>query len=326
MTATTIARNATKSYGALPYKLTMSIAGSINLLKGTIVTADANGRADVPTAGQDAMGIACADYVNATGSNDAFDVEVDTGVFSLGVTGTAPKGIGEVLFVVDNQTVSLDSSGGTRGVAGYCVGVDDDGQARVLMGPQFSAAYADVSATDTIANAASAKVDNLAVVEMPVPLGSFRKADGSAVAAFANGSADGFNLTDSEAFGIRWNDDIFTAFWADIRVPSDLDETAAVELHFLVSKIGSTDTTAVLTVSCFRNRPGGLHDAGSDLGGNTSAINSATKTVVDKSVTLTASGVAAGDNLSFSVVPSAALDDDDLLLLACYLKYTRTGA
>jgi hypothetical protein len=92
----------------------------------------------------------------------------------------------------------------------------------------------------------------------------------------------------------------------------------------LLSKIGSTDTTAVVTVSCFRNRPGALHDAGSDLGGNTSAISSATKTVVDKSVTL--SNTAAGDNLSFSLVPSAALDDDDLVLLACWIKCTRTGA
>lgn len=330
MTATSNPR-LPKTSGVLPAKGTMGVAADVLILKGTLVSIDGSGNADVITNGQDIAGVAASTYDNRTtsrysdGTAGAIDAEVDFGEFEFPYTGTAPK-MGETLFAVDNQTVSVDSNGGVRGVAGFCVAPADTtaGTVRLYIGPHVSGAYADVAATGAIATAASTKVDNLAVVEIPIPLGSFRKADGSAVAAFSNGVADGFNLTDSEAFGIRWNDDVFTAFWADVRLPTDLDTGSAVELHFLVSKIGSTDTTAVLTVSCFRNRPGALHDAGADLGGNTAAISEATKTVADKSVTL--ANTAAGDNLSFSVVPSAALDDDDLLLLACWLKCTRTGA
>ncbi len=330
MTATTVAR-LPKTSGILPAKGTMGIAANTLLLKGTLAVKDTNGYANVPAAGRNAVGVLASTYDNRTtsryssGAAAEINAEIDFGEFEFPYSGTAPK-MGEVLFVIDNQTVGVDSSGGTRGTAGYCVNPPDTtaGTVRLYIGPHVSSAYADVSAVSSVATAASTKTNNLAVVEIPIGLGNFRKADGTAVAAFANGTVDGFALVDSEAFGIRWNDDVFTAFWADVRLPTDLDTGSAVELHFLVSKIGSTDTTAVLTVSAFRNRAGVTHDAGSDLGGNTTAISSATKTPVDKSVALATT--AAGDNISFSVVPSAALDDDDLVLLACWLKCTRTGA
>lgn len=330
MTATTVAR-LSKTSGPLPARGTMGVAANTLLLKGTIAVKDTNGYANVPAAGRNAVGVLASTYDNRTtsrysaGGAAEIDAEIDFGEFEFTYSGTAPK-MGEVLFVIDNQTVGVDSSGGTRGVAGFCVHPADTtaSTVRLYMGPHVSGAYSDVSSTASVASAASTKTNNLAIVEIPIGLGNFRLSTGAAVAAFSNGTTDGFTLVDSEAFGIRWNDDVFTAFWADVRLPTDLDTGSAVELHMLLSKIGATDTTAVVTVSCFRNRPGAAHDAGSDLGGNTSAITTGTKVVVDKSVTLTTT--AAGDNLSFSLVPSAALDDDDLVLLACWIKCTRTGA
>lgn len=323
MTATAIAR-LTRSYGPLPTQQTYPIAASINLLKGTIVTVDSSGRADVPTNGQDAVGVARADYVNAAGGAGAFNAEVDCGVFSFAVSGTAPQGKGEVLFVVDNQTVSLDDNGGVRGVAGFCVGVDSDGQARVLMGPAFSGAYADVAAVEADATQALAETADLKVIEIPVPMASFRLATGAAGAAWTDGSVDGFNLADSEGYGIRHNPSSSTVFWTSVKLPDDLDDAEAIEIHFMAARIGSADATAALTVTAFRNRAGAAYDAGADLSsGDTGAIDGATKVLKDVSVTLT--GALAGDVISFSFVPTAALDADDSLVVGCWIAGTRAA-
>jgi hypothetical protein len=65
------------------------------------------------------------------------------------------------------------------------------------------------------------------------------------------------------------------------------------------------------------------YDAGADLvSGNTGAIAGATKVVAD--VTKVITGATAGQNLSISLQPSAALDADDLLILAVYITCSRT--
>lgn len=115
----------TESAGLVPAKGTYGAAANVLLYGGTIVTIDANGHADVVTAGQHSPGVAVADCDNRTtapegGGAAAVNCEVAFGVHGLAYTGTAPKP-GQVVYVVDNQTVSIDSSSGSRGVAGYCV-------------------------------------------------------------------------------------------------------------------------------------------------------------------------------------------------------------
>lgn len=141
---TAIANFRVTEYASLvPAKGTYEQAANVLLYGGTIVTKDANGRADVVTAGQHALGIAAADYDNRTtapegGGAGAIDCEVMFGVFGLSITGTDPVP-GEIVYVVDNQTVSTDSSSQTRGIAGICVEVRADStgtdQAYVFMGP-----------------------------------------------------------------------------------------------------------------------------------------------------------------------------------------------
>lgn len=123
MTATTIER-LTPFAGVTASRATLPIAASTKLLKGTIVCQDANGRAAVPsaagTAGIPAAGIARATYDNSAGDDDAIDAEITVGLVELAYTGDAPKR-GEIVYVVDNQTVALSSNDGggkVRGVAG----------------------------------------------------------------------------------------------------------------------------------------------------------------------------------------------------------------
>lgn len=329
MTATTAERIATKFGGLVPGKGTFGVAADTLLLKGTIVTADADGLADVPTAGQDALGVAKASFDNRTsaasgGAASALEAEVEYGVFTFLYSGTAPEP-GQVLFVVDNQTVSVDSSGGTRGIAGFCTEPPRDGQVALWMGPHVSGEIQVGAAVAAIADKAAADDLLLSAHEVIVPLGSFSLAAGTPLPAFADGTATGFNLADSEAFGIRINpsgDVALAPIWASCKLPDDLDAAQAVTLHVRAARIGSSDTTVVLTPHVFGNTVGVAYDAGADLvSGNTGAIAGATKVVAD--VTKTITGATAGQNLSISLVPSSALDADDLLILAVYIACHR---
>lgn len=329
MAATTAERIATKFGGLVPGRGTFGVAADTLLLKKTIVTADADGRADVPTNGQDALGVAKATFDNRIegptgGAADALEAEVEYGVFTFLFTDTAPEP-GQVLYVVDNQTVSIDPNGGVRGIAGFCIEPPRDGQVAVWMGPHVSGEIQIGADVEAVADAAAAAVELLEVVEIPIPLGSFTSAAGVPLPAFADGTATGFNLADAEGFGIRYNPSVDVALapiWASAKLPADLDTGAAVTLHVRAARIGASDTTVVITPHVFGNTVGVAYDAGADLAsGNTGAIAGATKVVAD--VTATVVGATAGQNLSISLQPSAALDADDLLILAVYITCTR---
>lgn len=160
--------------GPVPAKGTLGCAANIRIPGGTIVTVDSDGRADVPTAGQNAVGIALATFDNRTtapegGAADAINVEVLYGVFELNYTGTAPKQ-GETLYVVDNVTVSTDSSSATRGIAGQCTAQHTTGKCDVWVGPYV--------------------LGNLLTVGTKVAYKSFDYTDVAALGAVASGSID----------------------------------------------------------------------------------------------------------------------------------------
>lgn len=303
-----------KYTGEIPNKGTYSMAADTLLFKGQIVTQDSAGRAAVPGAGQNAVGIACATYNNRTGAPsggaaDAVKAEVEYGVQGLAFTGTAPKP-GQVVYVVDNQTVSLDPTG-SRGVAGICSetknGTGDDGLCYVFMGP--------------LAVAIAESLQRAMAIDLP--LGSFRLSTGAAIAAFSAGSADGFVLDASEGFGIRINDDSTTQFWSQVRLPESLPASASLTLHVLASRIGSADAaTATLTPTVYRNREGVAYDAGAALTtGNFPLLDGSTKVVKELSIAIDQNGgAAAGDVLSIGLVAAAGLDDDDAIIHAVWIE------
>lgn len=300
-----------KYTGEIPGKGTYSMAANTLLFKGQIVTQDSAGRAAVPGAGQNAVGISNATYNNRTGAPsggaaDAIKAEVEYGVQGLVFTGTAPKP-GQVVYVVDNQTVSLDPTG-SRGIAGICSetknATGDDGLCYVFMGPLALAMAQSLQSAQSV----------------DVPLGGFRLATGAAVAAFANGGADGYTLADSEALCLRWNNTQSTAFWNAVRLPESLSDSAIVNLHVLASRVGATDVAAtVLTPTVFANREGAAYDAGADLvGASFGVIAGATKVVHE--LTLPVTGALAGDTLSISLAAAAGLANDDLVVHAVWIS------
>jgi hypothetical protein len=295
--------------GEIPHKGTAPIAANTLLYKGQIVCQDADGRAAVPGAGRNAMGVCAATYNNRTGAPSggaagAVDAEIEYGVQGFAYTGTAPKR-GQVVYVVDNQTVSLDATG-SRGVAGICSetksGTFEDGFCYVFMGPL------------AIAMALSAQ----GALSIDLPLGGFRISTGAALPASSAGVV-GYSLVDSEGFGIRFHDTITTAIVNAARLPESLPAGATVTLHALVSRIGATDPDATITPLVYANREGVAYDAGASLvTGDLPAISGATKVVQE--VTLPIVGAAAGDVLTVSLAASATLDTDDLLLHAVWIS------
>lgn len=314
MTATTTTRN-TDFAGLIPTRVTLDMAANELVLKGTIVCVNASGQAvaGVDGEGFNAVGKASALYDNRTtapagGAAGAVEAEVECGIYGWLSTGTAPV-MGDVVYVVDNQTVSTSSDSGARGIAGYVIEVVGS-YTYVWMGPHVVAQIQQLQTVPGI---------------IPVPLGTMRVAStGAAIPAFADGTADGFEYTDSESLGLRFNVGSTTAMGACVALPSDLDPASDIVVHVLGFRVGAADPTAVVTVEAFFQTLGAANSADVDAGGDTTPFDAATTVVSEETLTIAAANIAAASGgLSLTIVPDAALDADDLVILAMWITYTR---
>ncbi len=295
---------------------------------GTIVTRDSSGRARSPStadvSGRPAMGVAKHTYNNLTGNgvtsglDDADDVQVAYGPHGFVFTGATPK-VGDLLYVVDNQTLSVDSLLGTRGVAGVCTEVqtiDATAYAFCNFGPHAASLGGD------------------AMANVPIALASFLDADGDPLAKFVNAASPtfGFALADSEALCLRWNNDAAPGTALNqIAIPADLDSRGSMSLEFLCSKSGATLADATtLTITAFLIAPGDLHDADANAGGVTGALvgNATAKTTALLTRTIAAADIPAGaKSMTFTVTPTAGtLGTDDLMIHDVRLRYQRKAA
>jgi hypothetical protein len=305
---------------------------------GTIVQRDANGRAVSP-ATADVSGLPAFMVVNSgatydnrtnttqipnTGLDDGALVEGTFGSHAFAFVGATPIE-GQPLFVVDNQTLSVDSLNGTRGPAGICVQVQVLSAALTkvycLFGP---VGLASAGALGTSHSRLALNILSAIVVSTGAPM-----------AVFANGATTvpGVQMGDgSKSAVVRWNNDAAPgAIAINVPYPADLDDTQDVHFYALVSKSGATagDATS-LTVAAFEVVPGALADADVDFGGASTAIagTAAAKTVTQVALTLTAANVhpypAA---LNLQIKPTAGLlGTDDLLLHAAWIEFTRKAA
>lgn len=330
MSSTTTYRD-TEYAGPAPTRGTYPAAANKLFPKGTIVQRDASGRA-VPGAdgnGFPAVGVSNATYNNLTGApdgagaNDAIDVEVLSGVFGFDYDGSPLPG--ETVWVKDNQTVSDDSDSDARGVAGVCAEVRN-GQCYVWMGPGLAALFSDDSAVEA---AVTTLQDEIAarVPMIDFPIGAARiYSTGVIGGAFNDGVADGIDPT-AEGFGWRFNVASTAAIVLSAPLPPDMDDGEDVIVHVQGYRVGSADTTAAVTVGAFFRVAGAAFSADATAGGATTAFDGATTVVTDETVTLAAADVLAGPGtLLLTLVPTAALDADDLVITAVYATYTKLAA
>jgi hypothetical protein len=132
-------------------------------------------------------------------------------------------------------------------------------------------------------------------------------------------------LVGNECLGIRWNNDTAPRITVagEFHVPADWDDTAAINAHFEGFRVGSADTTMVLTVTAFAQEVGDAYTADDDAGGSTTAFNGATTVITDETLTFGAGVLPAGSKVSFTAVADAALDQDDFVLTGIRFVGTR---
>lgn len=131
MTAATTARATTyrQDHDAVPVPYKLGIAASTTLLAGTIWCKNAAGYVVPATTATTlvCLGRGNKSWDNSTGANDAFDVDFEAGVFpwenSAGGDEITIADIGNLCFLVDNQTVAKTDGGSTRSKAGVVVDV-----------------------------------------------------------------------------------------------------------------------------------------------------------------------------------------------------------
>ncbi len=328
MSSTTTYRD-TEYAGPIPTRGTYPAAANKLFPKGTIVQRDSSGRATPGAAanGLPAVGVSNATYNNLTGApdgagaNDAIDVETLSGVFGFDYVGTPLPG--ETVWVLDNQTVTDTAS--SNGVAGVCSEVRN-GQCYVWMGPGIAALFSDDSAAETVAAALETEL-GLRVPMIDFPIGSARiYASGAAAPAFNAGVADGIDGT-AEGFGFRFNDDTTAKIVLCAAIPPDMDPDQDVVVHVQGYRVGAADAAATMTVGAFFRVAGAAFNNDADCGGSTTAFDGATTVVTDETVTLALADVLAGPGtLLLTLVPSATLDDDDLVITAVYATYSKLTA
>lgn len=154
-------------------------------------------------------------------------------------------------------------------------------------------------------------------------------AAGTPLAAFADNASSqpGITLANSKAKAVRWNNNATqVAVWYSVPMPQNLDDAKDLVVHFLVSKSGATlaDVTKI-TFSGFFQTVGALHDADSDVGGDTGAVtgDATAKTVSELTYTIAAADVPPSPSvLSFSIKPKdGTLGTDDFLCMGIWFEF-----
>jgi hypothetical protein len=252
----------------------------------------------------------------ATLETDLASVANGEGASKIGVEDAAANFAGADVEAVLAEIIA-DYAAVTNGNGASKIGIEDSGG--FTTATDVEAALAEVYTHVTSAQAF-----------YPIPLGSWFDADGDPIVKFIDGASavPGLNLADSEAFGMRWNnngthDPILTSF----PLPPDLDTSADVILHIRASKTGNTLADATtFAITAFNQTNAALHDADADFGGTTSAMtgDAAAKTVQEVTLTLANANIAADSTVTMTIDPtSAVLTTDDVIILGVWLEYTR---
>jgi hypothetical protein len=327
-------------YGKQQRVLTKWCAAAVS--GGQFVTRDASDvKAKVPTSSAEVLaglGFVIFDAAKATGDGATVDYEAGSNV---PVLNQGPIWASCEEAVTQGQTVYVrHTANGGNTVLGKVRNDGDSNTCEILVGAYFAATTTGAGPALVFLDSLAPSADvsdlstQLAVIQgagyISIPMASWRlSADGAAIPAFANGSADGFSLVSSEAFGLRINDDSTTHFATSVAMPPDLDATEDVTLHFMGFRVGTADAAnAVLTLNAFIVSATDADTADSDiLTSNTGAFGAATTIVSEVTATLPAADVpAAPCILTVDMVVGSGMTTDDLVIMASWLTYKRLTA
>jgi hypothetical protein len=259
-------------------------------------------------------------FTVAGGATDgAVSLEYYHGVFRRPNDTTSPvtwASLGKTVYAKDDQTITADPS---YPVAGTMWGFyQEQGQSDQVI--------IEISSTAALLSAAKAGASQ------PIPLNAWYLPTGDPLAAFADGASPtpGLSLNDSEAAGIRWNDDATPGqIVTSIPIPGDLDPTKVSYVVLSAAKVGATAADVpTFTAEVFEHPVGSAYDAGDDLGSATNAMaDEATKTVQVLAAAIAADSFSdpSANTMTATITlqPEAGkLTTDDLVMLSSRLFYS----
>ncbi|MDY0187801.1 MAG: hypothetical protein RBR16_07760 [Syntrophus sp. (in: bacteria)] len=327
-------------------------AGSLVVLDGTTKLAEAGS----DTASKVFVGVAREAADNADGAASAINVTVRRrGLFLFNKASAVQTDVGKAAFISDDQTVALAATTDNDIYCGVIAALESTTQVWVDIYPALLQTDVATHVADTAsAHAASAiaieddgtftaKTDVEEALQeiyqhilsaqalVEIPIFSFAEADGTALAAFADGDSTtpGYALVDSKALGIRWNNHAEPdPIGASVVIPPDFDNTADAVLHILASKSGATLADAVkFTCTAYNVVAGALHDADTNFGGDSGAMtgNATAKTVQEVTLTLALANLAAAPGvIALTIQPKdGTLGTDDVIIHGVWIEYKR---
>lgn len=337
MTALSADRNTTYRDGLeieFPVKAAAKIyAGSMVCLEGAsgyaIPAADASGNQFI--------GVALEQADNTSGGNGAINVRVRrTGVFEFAASSIGQAQVGDVMYVVDDQTVD-ETNPGNSVVAGRLVKYTSatKGWVDITLGA-YLATLAAASATVADAGGFTGNANVEACLQeiyqdllstqrfLPVSLMQLREAtnfdvgntaaNGGVLASDTTPILDGINDATDGCQQVRWaasnNDQVVF----QTPLPPDLDDTKDVVLHFRIKSAGTTDAVG-FTVDSFFNE------------GDTKVVDisqtNQTTDWLEKTATIAAADVPSGaQTLTVGLTP-VAHTTDIMYLSAVWIEYQR---
>jgi hypothetical protein len=293
-------------------------ADAEEILKGSFVQFTAGGYAVIygdPLGVGPIRGVAEKNVPDQTGaSNGDATLRLIVGMFERPINQTTPVTDADMfrpVYAWDNFEVTADS---TKPALGILVGIDNDADKCTVL----------ITASGTASSGATAVA--------AAPLGEATEADGTALAAWADGvsTTPGLNMGSGSKFkNIRWNNDAAPDPIAiSFLLPFDLDSSRDIVVFCLAAKEAAGGDTPTLTIAAYFATVGTAYDADADAGGVTNAMTDTAKDVQLLARTILAANVpastaAAPSMLTLHVKPTAgSLGTDDLLLGAVFVAYS----
>ncbi len=352
---------ALKPYGLGGRPVTLPVDGGANIHAGTMVAQLAATAMLTPASTASSgpcIGVATHAQDNTSGADAAVRCKIATDAIyvfgnSVGDPCAESTLFGSLVYCEDDHTISK-TNGGSQFAAGYFVGLEPDGNVRVFLSLRAlqpadlatlatSAGAGDVGILDaglfTAQTTVEAALQELyqqvetANASFSVPLSSFVLAAGTPLAAYSAGNTGvpGFNLVNSEAICIDWNNypsNAGVTIWGQVAFPVDVDPAHDVIVQCLTSKTGATaGDTGKLTFAGYILSVGDVNNADTvftaDMAGMTATATAGT--TAEQFYTIDAADVPVGARtLTFSLTPkTGTLETDDILLHSVRIKYTR---
>jgi hypothetical protein len=280
-------------------------------------------------AGEEAVGIA---QINA-GAGEMVTVALLNRPGTFKMCAHAAITVGATLYGVAAGRVDDSGTGSTLGLALEAATAQDDIIEVALQGTKSTTA-ATVSITDTADYFTGATVE-LALAELgvnamsaqafiPIPLTSIREAtsndipnaagnggllakDTTPIFEFTNGDTD-------SCLRLNWAASNSDALVFQVPLPPDLNDAAAVVIHFRAAMEGATDTPVISADSYFNDGDTKVEDDSAAVTGATAA---------EYTITIAAADVPAGAQTLTCELTPGAHTTDKLFLYAIWIEYTK---